>query len=166
MAGNKYSIAAMAEKNKGKVAAFCPRQGGMIKLDKNEYQYLKGRGLAFHSNHPVTRLFRAVYNNYEEGNSVYNNNQMIMCYLPIPMDKAELIASAFWAMQGYNLAVKCDRNLLDHIKDVDARMEMKAFATKSLILAADGNILPSDEAIQQTKRFMLNDINDFAKRSA
>lgn len=142
----------MSYSNKERVVAFSPKEGKTIKIESKDYQYLKGRGLAFHTSHPVTRLFKEVFENYKAGNSVYSNKDYISCYLPITMERVELKAPVFWALQGYNLAIKCDRRLIEHIKDIDNRKQLKEFAIKSLIEVANGVMIPNEEAFKQTRR--------------
>jgi len=40
------------------VAAFIPELGRMVKLSSSKYDSMKSEGKAFHTKHPVTKLFR------------------------------------------------------------------------------------------------------------
>ena len=52
------AISAMAEKNKGTVAVYLPDIGIIKRIKHEEYEERKARGMAFHSTHPVTQLFK------------------------------------------------------------------------------------------------------------
>jgi hypothetical protein len=56
--GNINSIKSMQKANAGMVAAFRVDLGMMVKMTIEEYQEKKKEGMAFHINHPVTKMFK------------------------------------------------------------------------------------------------------------
>jgi hypothetical protein len=153
LSGNKQSIDAMSIKNKGTAVAFIPIESRITRISVDEYEKLKKVGLAFHSGHPVTRLFRAIESNYSD-NFKDQLDSEVSCYLPL-VDRAEkLKMPAFWALQGYNLAVSVTYAMKAEERDKEACGRLAEFARKSLLLASRGEILPTLKATWQTRRLV------------
>ena len=85
--GNKKSVIAMADANKGRTAVFLPQIGGIAKISTEKYNELSKVHLAFNVNHPIVKDFKQfIYEveNYADTESYilehYKNRSMFACW--------------------------------------------------------------------------------------